>query len=101
MYHQSFFFGLQIKQSDTRIFVSQTRYARSLLKKFGMTNAKHSATPMSSPVSSTGKDVDETFYRSMIGSLLYLTASRPDIAYNVSVCARYQSKPKESYEYGI
>lgn len=41
-----------------------------------------------------GKDVNETLYRSMIGSLLYLTASRPDIAYSIGVCARYQSRPK-------
>ena len=46
---------------------------------------------------SDGKDFNDTLYRSMIGSLLYLTASRPDIAYSVGVCARYQSKPKESH----
>ena len=46
---------------------------------------------------SAGKDYNETLYRSMIGSLLYLTASRPDISFSVGVCTRYQSKPKESH----
>lgn len=95
------FLGLQIIQSDNGIFVSQTKYIRAILKSFGMKNSKHSATPMSTTIKLSidlaGKDVDETLYRSMIGSLLYLTASRPDIAYNVGVCARYQSKPKESH----
>ena len=44
-----------------------------------------------------GKSVDPSLYRSMIGSVLYLTASRPDINYNVGVCARYQANPKESH----
>ena len=48
-----------------------------------------------------GKDVNETLYRSMIGSLLYLIASRPDIVYSVGVCARYQSKPKESHIHSV
>ena len=46
---------------------------------------------------SGGKDINETLYRSMIDSLLYLTASCPDIVYNVGICARCQSKPKESH----
>ncbi|MGV7927199.1 hypothetical protein PJO48_29540, partial [Mycobacterium kansasii] len=46
---------------------------------------------------SDGKNVDSKLYRSMIGSLLYLTASRPDIALSVGICARYQSDPKESH----
>lgn len=89
----SFFLGLQIKQNAKGIFVSQAKYARSLLNKFGLTSPKHARTPMSTTtkvsVDSSGKDVDNTLYRSMIGNLLYVTGSRPDISYSVGVCARY------------
>ena len=89
----SFFLGLQIKQTESGIFVSQPKYARELLKKFGMISLKHLRSPTSTTVKlsldSVGKDFNETLYRSMIGSLLYLTASRPDISYRVGVCARY------------
>ena len=97
----SFFLGLQIKQMAFGIFVSQPKYARELLKKFGMIASKHSRIPMSTTVKlileSAGKDFNETLYRSMIESLLHLTASCPDISFSVDVCARYQSKPKESH----
>ncbi|XXG68728.1 hypothetical protein AAC387_Pa06g1749 [Persea americana] len=97
----SFFLGLQIKQTAFGIFVSQLKYAQELLKKFGMMSSKHSRTPMSTTVKlsldSAGKEYNETLYRSMIGSLLYLTASRPDISFSVGVCARYPSKPNESH----
>ena len=97
----SFFLGLQVKQTKKGVFVSQTKYPRNLLKKFGWNSPKHARTPMSTTtkvsVDSAGKDVNNTLYRSMIGSLLYLTTSRPDIAYSVGVCARYQSSPKESH----
>ena len=70
-----------------------------------MTSAKHSRTPMGQSVklriNLNGKDVNETLYRSMIGSLFYLTTSRPDIAYSVGVCARYQSKPNESHIHSV
>ena len=96
-----FFLGLQIKQTTSGIFISQPKYARELLRKFGMQSSKHARTPMSTIVKlsldNDGLDIDETLYRSMIGSLLYLTVSRPDIAYSVGVCARYQSKPKISH----
>lgn len=89
----SFFLGVRIKQYDNGIFVSQTKYIHAFLKNFGMTNSRHSATPMSTIVKLyidlARKDVDETLCRSTIGSLLYLTASRLDIAYNVGVYGRY------------
>ena len=97
----SFIFGFQIKQTESRIFISQPKYAQELLKKFGLISSKHLRSPMGTTVKlsldSDGNDINETLYRSMIGSLLYLTASRPDIAYSVGVCARYQSRPKESH----
>ena len=94
----SYFLGLQIRQLHDGIFISQKKYANNLVKKFELENAKHLRTPMGSSQKMSredvGEDVDNTLYRSMIGSLLYLTASRPDIMYSVCVCARYQANPK-------
>ena len=78
------FFGLQIHQQDSSIFLSQSKYAKNLVKKFGLESASSVRTPMSPNVKLTvdllGKSVDLSLYRSMIGILLYLTASRPDIS---------------------
>ena len=71
------------------------------MKKFGLESASFVKTPMSPNVKLTidllDKSVDSSLYKSMIGSLLYLTASRPDISYIVEVCVRYQANPKESH----
>ena len=71
------------------------------MKKFGLESASSVRTPMSPNVNLIvdllGKSVDSSLYRSMIGSLLYLTASRPNISYSVEVCARYQANPRESH----
>ncbi|KAK8930958.1 hypothetical protein KSP39_PZI016350 [Platanthera zijinensis] len=96
-----YFLGLQVKQSEDGIFISQTKFTNELLKKFGMENATSMRTPMGSTMSldkdEKGKPFDETKYRSIIGSLLYLTASRPDIMFSTCVCARYQVNTKESH----
>ena len=87
------FLGLQIRQQDLGIFLSQSKYAKNLVKKFGLESASSIRTPMSPNVKLTvnllRKNVDPFLYRSMIGSFLYLTARRPDISYSVGVCARY------------
>ncbi|KAK9011528.1 hypothetical protein V6N11_044376 [Hibiscus sabdariffa] len=97
----SFFLGLQIKQRKDDIFINQAKYIKEKLKKFGFENVKPQATPMSSSIKldkdEEGKCVDSKLYRSMIGSLLYLTASRPDIMFSVCLCARFQANPKESH----
>nr|XP_016444223.1 PREDICTED: uncharacterized mitochondrial protein AtMg00810-like [Nicotiana tabacum] len=97
----TFFLELQIKQSPKGIFISQTKNTKELIKKFGMENAKAIVTPMSPTTvlddGSNGKMVDKSMYRGMIGSLLYLTASRPDIIFSICKCARFQSAPKESH----
>ena len=71
------------------------------MKKFGFKSASSVRTPMGPNVKLTvdllGKSVDSSLYRSMIGSLFYLTVNRPDISYSVAVCARYQANPKESH----
>jgi len=97
----NFFLGLQIKQDKEGIFVHQSKYTKELLKKFKMSDCKHAATPMSSSIKidsdEHGKPVDQKVYRGMIGSLLYLTSSRPDIMFSVCLCARFQANPKESH----
>ena len=94
------FLGLQIRQQDSDIFLSQSKYAKNLVKKFGLESTSSVKTPMSLNVKLTvdllSKRIDSSLYRSTIGSLLYLTTSRPDISYSVEVCARYQANPKES-----
>jgi hypothetical protein len=83
------------------IFISQTKYAKELVKKFGLDDCKTSKTPMAVDanlgVDEGGRSTDIHQYRAMIGSLLYLTASRPDIMFSVCLCARYQANPKESH----
>ena len=90
-----------MKQQKDGIFISQEKYAKNLVKRFGLDSKKHTSTPMSSSaklsLDAAGVEVDLTLYRSMIGSLLYLIASRPDIAFSVGVCARFQATPKESH----
>ncbi|WVZ60555.1 hypothetical protein U9M48_010561 [Paspalum notatum var. saurae] len=97
----NFFLGFQIKQVKGGIFIHQEKYCRDLLKKFKMGDCKPISTPMSTnehlDADVEGKPVDQSTYRSMIGSLLYLTASRPDIMFSVCLCARFQAAPKESH----
>ncbi|CAM8934363.1 unnamed protein product [Rhodiola kirilowii] len=97
----NYFLGLQVTQKEDGIFISQSKYAKNLIKKFDLEKASHKRTTAATHIKITkdeaGTKVDQTLYRSMIGSLLYLTASRPDIAYAVGVCARYQADPKESH----
>ncbi|GJV98107.1 retrovirus-related pol polyprotein from transposon TNT 1-94 [Tanacetum coccineum] len=96
----NFFLGLQIKQLDDGIFFNQSKYIKEMLKKFGLEDSKPIKTPMSTETKLTrdedGESVDNTKYRGMIGSLLYLTASRPDIMFSVCLCARFQEDPKTS-----
>ncbi|KAJ9547471.1 hypothetical protein OSB04_020014 [Centaurea solstitialis] len=79
----TYFLGLQVKQPEKEIFISQGKYVRDMLKKFDLTTCSEMKTPMAPPLKvdkdSNGKSVDVSTYRGMIGSLLYLTASRPDI----------------------
>jgi hypothetical protein len=95
----NFFLGFQIKQMDHKTFVSQNKYLKDILKKFDMKNYKPNKTPMATNahlhLDVEGKLVNQSLYRSMIGSLFYLTASRPDIMFSVCLCARFQANPKE------
>ena len=97
----NYFLGLQVKQRKDRIFIFQEKYAKNLVKRFGLNSKKHTFTPMISSAKlsrdAAGVEMDPTLYRSMIDSLLYLTASRPNIAFSVGVCAQFQGTPKESH----
>ena len=97
----SFFLGLQIKQLKEGTFVCQSKYVKDIMKKFGMENAKPIKTPMATnghlDLDEGGNPIDQKLYRSMIGSLLYLTASRPDIMFSVCMCARFQAAPRECH----
>jgi hypothetical protein len=96
-----YFLGFQIKQLQEGTFISQTKYIQDILKKFGMKNGKPIKTPMGTnghlDLDTEGKSVDQKVYRSMIGSLLYLCAPRPDIMLSVCMCARFQENPKQVY----
>ncbi|GJS39290.1 retrovirus-related pol polyprotein from transposon TNT 1-94 [Tanacetum coccineum] len=93
----SFFLGLQISQSLRGIFLNQSKYALESLKKYGMETCEPAGTPMveKSKLDEDlqGKVVDATRYRGMIGTLMYLTSSRPDLVFAMCMCARYQTKP--------
>nr|GEV53147.1 hypothetical protein [Tanacetum cinerariifolium] len=101
----NFFFGLQVLQKEDGIFLSQDKYVGDILKKFRYSNVRSSNTPMDKEnpwgKDETGKDVDLHLYRSMIGSLMYLTASRPDIMFAVCAYARHQVTPKECHLHAV
>jgi hypothetical protein len=97
----NYFLGFQVKQLKEETFISQTKYMQDLLKRFGMKDAKPAKTSMGTDghldLNKGGKSVDQKAYRSMIGSLLYLCASRLDIMLSVCMCARFQSDPNECH----
>ncbi|GJZ05307.1 putative ribonuclease H-like domain-containing protein [Tanacetum coccineum] len=101
----TFFLGLQVKQKKDGIFISQDKYVDEILKKFGFTDVKTASTPMETqkPLlkDEDGEEVDVHMYTSMIGSLMYLTSSRPNIMFVVCACARYQVNPKVSHLYAV
>jgi hypothetical protein len=89
-----FFLELQIKQAKERTFVHQAKYTEDIIKKFKMDDSKPLSTPMTTTtmldVDEDGEPVDQKEYRSMIGSLLYLTPTRPDIQFFVCMCTHFQ-----------
>ena len=97
------FLGLQVKQVKNGIFISQTKYIYGLSKKFDLTDYSSAKTPMATAtatkleMNTKESKVDISKYRCMVGSLLYLTASRPDIMFATCLCARFQADPRESH----
>ncbi|GKC76106.1 hypothetical protein Tco_1126880 [Tanacetum coccineum] len=101
----TFFLGFQVQQKKDGVFISQDKYVVEILKKFGFTDVKTASTPMETqkPLlkDEDGEEVDVHMYRLMIGSLMYLTSSRPDIMFTVCACARYQVNQKVSHLYAV
>nr|GEX02254.1 hypothetical protein [Tanacetum cinerariifolium] len=101
----NFFLGLQVLQKEDDIFLSRDKYVGDILKQFRYSDVRSANTPMDKEnpwgKDEIGKDVDLHLYRSMIGSLMYLTASRPDIMFAVCACARHQVTPKECHLYAV
>ncbi|GJW24509.1 putative ribonuclease H-like domain-containing protein, partial [Tanacetum coccineum] len=101
----TFFLGLQVQQKEDGIFISQDKYVAEILKKFNFDSMKTASTPIETqkPLvkDEEASDVDVHLYRSMIGSLMYLTASRPDIMYAVCACSRFQVTPKTSHLHAV
>nr|GEU74341.1 hypothetical protein [Tanacetum cinerariifolium] len=101
MGEMTFFLGLQVNQSPCGIFINQSIYVLEILKKYGMESCDPIGTPMEIKdkldLHQNGTPIDATKYRSMIGALMYLTSSRPDIVHPTCLCARYQAKPTEKH----
>jgi hypothetical protein len=100
-----FFLGLQIKQSKEGTFVHQAKYTKDIVRKFKMEDSKAMTTPMSTTrtldADEEGEHVDQKEYRSMIGSLLYLTVTRPDIQFSVCLCACFQASQRTSHRQAV
>jgi hypothetical protein len=97
----TFFLGIQVKQTKQGTFVYQAKYTKDLMNKFNMAELKPVSTPMSSAASlrldEDDEAVDQREYESMIGSLLYLIATWPDIQFAVGLCACFQASPRSSH----
>nr|GEX59788.1 putative ribonuclease H-like domain-containing protein [Tanacetum cinerariifolium] len=97
----TFLLGLQVKQLSDGIFISQDKYVKDMLKKFDMQSMRTATTPYEVPMPKSKDEPDDAvnvhLYRSMVGSLMYLTASRPDIMFAVSACFRHQVTPMTSH----
>ncbi|GJT81505.1 retrovirus-related pol polyprotein from transposon TNT 1-94 [Tanacetum coccineum] len=101
MGEMKFFLGLQIHQSPKGIFINQAKYALEIMKKHNMDNCHSIGTPLATKpkldVDLSGEPVDQSDYHSKIGSLMYLTSSRPDLVQAVCYCARYQARPTQKH----
>ncbi|KAJ9557666.1 hypothetical protein OSB04_012280 [Centaurea solstitialis] len=101
LWELSFFLGLQVLQNPDGILINQSKYIRDLLKRFHMDTSSVAKSPMASgtliSADPKGKHVDQKTYRAIIGSLVYLTTSRPDIMFPTCFCARFQANSKESH----
>jgi hypothetical protein len=97
----TFFLSIQVKQTKQGTFVHHAKYTKDLMKKFNMAKLKPLSTLMSTAIAldpdENGEVVDQREYRSMIGSLLYITVIRLDIQFTVGLCARFQASSRSSH----
>eukprot|EP00253_Pinus_taeda_P028706 PITA_28706 len=96
-----YFLGIEVDQSENCVFISQDKYVEAMLKRFNMQNSKAAVTPTVVGLKLTkednNKDFDPKLYKSIVGSLMYLTATRPDIMHAVSLTSRFMERPKETH----
>ncbi|CAN1787239.1 Retrovirus-related Pol polyprotein from transposon RE1 [Linum perenne] len=101
MGEMEFFFGLQVVQTPSGIFIHQTNYTNNLLQRLTFVKAKQASTSMATTtkllIDESGEPTDRTHFHALIGSFIYLTASRPDILFVVCLCARFQANPKQCH----
>ena len=99
--HLHYFLGLQVLQSQEGIFLSQSKYACDILRHFHMEDCKPAPSPFQSgvklSVTCTSPEVDATLYRQLVGKLLYLTHTHPDLSFDVGLVARFMQNPRESH----
>ena len=97
----AYYLGIEVKQNEEGIFISQESYTKEILKKFKMDDCKPVSTPMECGVKLTkydkGESVDPTFFKSLVGSLRYLTCTRPDILYAVGLISRHMENPTTTH----
>ena len=96
-----YFLGIEVIQYEDAIFICQSKYANVVLKRFIMLNCKPAVTPIATGTKLSKEDdgsrVDPTMYKRLIGSLMYLTATRPDIMFLVSLISRFMETPKSTH----
>eukprot|EP00253_Pinus_taeda_P023395 PITA_23395 len=96
-----YFLGIEVDQSENGVFISQDKYVEAVLKRFNMQNSKAAVTPtvvgLKLTKEDSSKDFDPKLYKSIVGSLMYLTTTRPDIMHAVSLISRFMERPKETH----
>eukprot|EP01018_Ginkgo_biloba_P037381 Gb_30022 [translate_table: standard] len=95
------FLGIEVRQTPKRVFISQAKYIWEVLRRFRMEDCKSACTPMETgtklSVQDEGVKIVGTLYRRLVGSLIYLTTTRPDIAFAVGIVSRFMAEPKQSH----
>ena len=96
-----YFLGIEVKQNENKIFISQEKYVNEVLERFNMQDCKATITPIVMGLKlikeDNSKDFDPSLYKSIVGSLMYLTTTRPDIMRVVSLISRFMERPKEEH----
>ena len=96
-----YFLGIEVEKNENKIFISQEKYVKEFLEIFNMQDCKVAITPtvmgLKLSKEDNSKDVDLSLYKSIVGNLMYLTATRPDIMHVVSLISRFMEKPKETH----